>query len=53
MKKVSKREKSQVIIEYLIIFAIIIVAMASIGFLPKIRSSFSTHYDQCVNTMLD
>lgn len=46
-------KKSQVVFEYVIMFAIVIVAIASIGFLPKIKASFSSHYDACVDVILE
>ena len=52
-EKNRKFKKSQVVFEYLIIFAITIVAIATIGFLPKIKSSFSSHYDRCVDVILE
>ena len=48
-----KFKKSQVVFEYVIIFAIIIVALATISFLPKIKSSFSSHQEKCVDVILE
>ena len=51
--KNRKFNKSQVVFEYVIIFAIIIVALATISFLPKIKGNFSNHYDKCVDVILE
>lgn len=51
--KNTKFKKAQVVFEYVIMFAIVIVAIASIGFLPKIKASFSSHYDACVDVILE
>jgi len=48
-----KMRKTQVVFEYVIIFAIIIVAIATISFLPKIKGNFSNHYDKCVDVILE
>ena len=52
-KKGMNMRRAQVVFEYLIIFAITIVAIATIGFLPRIKSSFSSHYDRCVDVILE
>ena len=52
-EKNRKFKKSQVVLEYVIIFAIMIAAIATIGFLPRIKSSFSSHYDRCVDVILE
>lgn len=51
--KNTKRRKAQVVIEYVLIFAIVIVAIVSVGFLPKIKANFSNHYDKCVDVILE
>jgi len=51
--KNTKRRKAQVVIEYVLIFAIMIVAIVSVGFLPKIKANFSSHYDKCVDVILE
>lgn len=52
-EKNRKFKKSQVVFEYVVIFAIVIVAIAGIGFLPKIKANFSSHYDECVDVILE
>jgi len=52
-EKNRKFKKSQVVFEYVIIFAIIIVAIATIGFLPKIKNNFSSHYNKCIDVILE
>jgi len=52
-EKKRKFKKSQVVLEYVVIFAIIIVAIATVGFLPSIKSNFSSHYDKCVDVILE
>jgi len=51
--KNRKFKKSQVVLEYIVIFAIIIVAIAAVGFLPSIKGNFSSHYDECVDVILE
>ena len=51
-EKNRKFKKSQVIFEYIAIFAIVIAAIASIRFLPKIKASFTNHRDQCINVII-
>jgi len=51
--KNRKFKKSQVVFEYVIIFAIIIVAIASVDFLTRIKSNFSSHYEECVDVILE
>ena len=48
-----KMRKTQVVFEYVIIFAIIIVTIATVSFLPKIKDNFSSHYDKCVDVILE
>jgi len=51
--KNRKFRKSQVVFEYVVIFAIVIAAIASIGFISKIKDSFSRHKDKCVDIILE
>ena len=51
-EKNRKFKKSQVVFEYLIIFTIVIAAIASIGFLSKIKDSFAKHQGQCVDVLI-
>ena len=52
-QKKRKFKKSQIVLEYMIIFAIVIVAIASVGFLSNIKGNFSEHQNKCVNVILE
>jgi len=48
-----KFKKSQVVLEYMIIFAIVVVAIAAVGFLSNIKGNFSEHQNKCVDVILE
>ncbi len=51
VKKITKQTKAQVVFEYVIIFAIAIVALAGSQFIQKIKASFNNHFNQCVEVI--
>ena len=54
MKNTSKtHKKAQAVFEYLVIFAIIVIGIISSGFVPNIKTSFSNHFDDCVEVILE
>jgi len=52
-RKKIKFRKSQVILEYMVIFAIVVAAIATVGFLSSIKVNFSEHQDKCVDVILE
>ena len=52
-RKKIKFRKSQVILEYMVIFAIVVAAIATVGFLSNIKVNFSEHQDKCVDVILE
>ncbi len=44
-----RNKKAQSVFEYLAVFCVITVAIGSVGFIPKIKRSFNTHYNLCVD----
>jgi len=49
----SKFKKSQIILEYMVIFAIVVAAIAAVGFLSNIKGNFSDHQNKCVDVILE
>ncbi|MFH1519366.1 MAG: hypothetical protein ABIE75_02205 [Candidatus Omnitrophota bacterium] len=45
-------KQAQIVFEYVVIFAIVIAAIISTGFLSKLKQSFSSHYNSCVKVIL-
>ena len=52
-KEIKTYKKAQAVFEYLIIFAIVIIGIISAGFLPKMKASFGTHFNDCVEVILE
>ncbi len=48
----KKFKQAQIVFEYIVIFAIVIAALISTGFLSKLKQNFSSHYNSCVNVIL-
>jgi len=47
-----KRRVSQSVLEYIVIFALVIMGLISVGFIPQIKSIFTDHFNECVEEML-
>jgi len=52
-QKKRKFKKSQIVLEYMIIFAIVIVAIIAVGFLANVKGNFSNHQNKCVDVILE
>jgi uncharacterized protein (UPF0333 family) len=52
MKKEAKMRKSQAVLEYVILFAVVIAAIISVSFFSNIKESLSNHFDYCVEEIL-
>jgi len=50
-QKMKQQTKAQIVFEYIIIFAIAIVALAGSKFIQKIKASFNNHFNQCVEVI--
>ena len=48
-----KNQRAQSVFEYIAIFCVLIVGIASAGFVPKIKGSFAKHYELCVDKILN
>ena len=51
--KQRTNRKTQIVFEYVLLFAVVIASIASIGFFPKFIESFSTPFDKSVERILD
>jgi len=42
----------QAIMEYVAIFAIVILGLVSVGFISKVKDVFEDHFDECVEKII-
>jgi len=50
-QRMKQQTKAQIVFEYIIIFAIAIVALAGSRFIQRIKASFNNHFNQCVEVI--
>ena len=48
----TKKQKAQVVFEYVIIFAVVIVALIGSRFVSRIKDSLNDYFDQCEEVIL-
>ena len=48
----SMTKKSQSVLEYLIISVVVILAVASVSFVDKVKDNFENHFKQCKEEIL-
>ena len=46
------KKKAQGLLEYLIISVVVILAVASSGFINKVKDNFKNHFSQCKEEIL-